>query len=62
MSDIITVIAQLSALTFILTSMLAMGLSLMIAQIVEPLKDARRCANQRGRRADRGRIKRELTK
>jgi hypothetical protein len=35
MSEIITVIAQLSALTFILTSMLAMSLSLTIAQTWE---------------------------
>jgi BASS family bile acid:Na+ symporter len=42
MSEILTVIAQISVLTFIITSMLAMGLSLTIAQIVEPLKDARR--------------------
>jgi BASS family bile acid:Na+ symporter len=42
MSEILTVIAQISVLTFVITSMLAMGLSLKIAQIVEPLKDARR--------------------
>jgi BASS family bile acid:Na+ symporter len=42
MSEIIAVIAQISILTFIITSMLAMGLSLTIAQIVEPLKDVRR--------------------
>ena len=42
MSEITTVIAKISALTFIITSMLAMGLSLTIAQIVEPLKDTRR--------------------
>ena len=41
MSDIITVIAQLSALTFILTSMLAMGLSLTIKQIMDPLRNTR---------------------
>ncbi len=42
MSEILTVIAQISVLTFIITSMLAMGLSLTIAQIAEPLKDVRR--------------------
>ena len=41
MSEIIGVIAQLSALTFILTSMLAMGLSLTIKQIVDPLRNVR---------------------
>jgi len=41
MSDIILVIAQISALTFILTSMLAMGLSLTVRQITDPLKQVR---------------------
>jgi BASS family bile acid:Na+ symporter len=41
MSDIITVIAKLSAFTFIITSMLAMGLSLTIKQIVDPLRNTR---------------------
>jgi BASS family bile acid:Na+ symporter len=41
MSEIIGVIAQLSALTFILTSMLAMGLSLTVRQIMEPLRNVR---------------------
>lgn len=41
MNEIISVIANISALTFILTSMLAMGLSLTIKQIVDPLRDAR---------------------
>ena len=41
MSDIITVIAQLSALTFIITSMLAMGLSLTVKQIMDPLRNTR---------------------
>ena len=36
MSEIIRVIAQLSALTFIITSMLAMGLSLTLKQIMDP--------------------------
>jgi predicted Na+-dependent transporter len=42
MSEIVGVIAQISALTFILTSMLAMGLSLTVQQIIDPLKDIRR--------------------
>ena len=42
MSEILAVIGQISVLTFIITSMLAMGLSLTIAQIAEPLKDVRR--------------------
>lgn len=41
MSEIVLVIAQISALTFILTSMLAMGLSLTIKQIMDPLRDVR---------------------
>ena len=41
MSEIIGVIAKLSALTFILTSMLAMGLSLTVRQIVDPLKNVK---------------------
>ena len=41
MAEIVTVIAQISALTFILTSMLAMGLSLTIKQIVDPLRNVR---------------------
>ena len=41
MSEIIGVIAKLSALTFILTSMLAMGLSLTVKQIVDPLKNVK---------------------
>jgi len=39
MSEIIGVIAQISALTFILTSMLAMGLSLTVQQISDPLRN-----------------------
>jgi len=35
MTEIIGVIAQISALTFILTSMLAMGYSLMVKQIID---------------------------
>jgi len=41
MSEIITMIAKLSAFTFIITSMLAMGLSLMVKQIMDPLKNTR---------------------
>jgi BASS family bile acid:Na+ symporter len=41
MSEIITTIAKLSAFTFIITSMLAMGLSLTGKQIVEPLRNVR---------------------
>jgi BASS family bile acid:Na+ symporter len=39
--EALTVIVQLSALVFVLASMLAMGLSLTIPQIVEPLKNVR---------------------
>ena len=41
MSEIISVIAQISALTFIITSMLAMGLSLTVKQIMDPLKNVK---------------------
>ncbi len=41
MSEIIGVIAQISALTFILTSMLAMGLSLTVKQIIDPLRNVK---------------------
>ena len=41
MAEIIVVIAKLSALTFILTSMLAMGLSLTVKQIMDPLKNVK---------------------
>lgn len=41
MTEIITVIAQLSALTFIITCMLAMGLSLTVKQIMDPLRNTR---------------------
>jgi BASS family bile acid:Na+ symporter len=41
MSEILTVIAQLSVVTFIITSMLAMGLSLTIKQILDPLRNTR---------------------
>jgi BASS family bile acid:Na+ symporter len=39
MSEILQVVAQLSVLVFVLSSMLAMGLSLTIAQIMEPLRN-----------------------
>jgi BASS family bile acid:Na+ symporter len=41
LSEFLTVIGQLSGLLFIVTSMLAMGMSLTIAQIIEPLKNIR---------------------
>jgi BASS family bile acid:Na+ symporter len=41
MSEIISVIAKISALTFIITSMLAMGLSLTVKQIVDPLRNVK---------------------
>lgn len=41
MSEILNVIMQLSVLVFVISSMLAMGLSLTIKQIVDPLRNAR---------------------
>ena len=41
MSDILAVIMQLSVLVFVISSMLAMGLSLTIPQIMQPLKNTR---------------------
>jgi BASS family bile acid:Na+ symporter len=41
MSEIIVVIAKISALTFIITSMLAMGLSLTVKQIMDPLRNVK---------------------
>ncbi len=41
MSDVLTVIVKVSAIVFVLSSMLAMGLSLTIPQIVAPLKNLR---------------------
>ena len=41
MAEIVGVIAQISALVFILTSMLAMGLSLTVKQILDPLRDVK---------------------
>jgi predicted Na+-dependent transporter len=40
-SDVLQVIMNLSVLVFVITSMLAMGLSLTIKQIIEPLRNAR---------------------
>lgn len=41
LSELLTAVAQISGLLFIITSMLAMGMSLTIAQILEPLKNVR---------------------
>jgi len=41
LSEFFNALAQLSGLLFIITSMLAMGMSLTIAQIIQPLKNAR---------------------
>ena len=41
MSEILETLAVLSVLVFVLSSMLAMGLSLTIAQIVAPLRNTR---------------------
>ena len=41
MSDVLGVIVQLSALVFVVSSMLAMGLSLTVPAIIAPLKNAR---------------------
>ena len=41
MNEILGVVAQLSIFTFILTSMLAMGLSLTVKQIIDPLRNIR---------------------
>ena len=41
MSEILQVIMQLSVLVFVIASMLSMGLSLTIKQIVAPLRNAR---------------------
>jgi predicted Na+-dependent transporter len=41
MSEALTVITKLSALTFIITSMLAMGLSLTVKQIIDPLRNVK---------------------
>ncbi len=42
MTEILTVIVKLSALVFVVASMLAMGLSLTIPQIIKPLKNVKR--------------------
>lgn len=41
MNETLTVIAQLSGLVFVVGSMLSMGLSLTVAQIIKPLKNTR---------------------
>ena len=41
MTETLNVIAQLSGLVFVVGSMLAMGLSLTVAQIIQPLKNTR---------------------
>ena len=41
MSEILAVVAQVSIFTFIITSMLAMGMSLTIKQIIDPLKNVK---------------------
>lgn len=41
MSETLTVIVKLSGLVFVLSSMMAMGLSLTVPQIMEPLKNVR---------------------
>ena len=41
MTEILNVIAQLAGLVFVVGSMLAMGLSLTVPQIIQPLKNAR---------------------
>lgn len=41
MSETLTVIAQLAGLVFVVGSMLAMGLSLTVTQIIQPLKNIR---------------------
>jgi predicted Na+-dependent transporter len=40
-NELFTIIAQVSGLLFVISSMMAMGLSLTIAQILQPLKNAR---------------------
>jgi BASS family bile acid:Na+ symporter len=39
MDDVLTVIVKVSALVFVVSSMLAMGLSLTVPQIIAPLKN-----------------------
>ena len=41
MSEILAVVAQVSIFTFIITSMLAMGMSLTVKQIIDPLKNVK---------------------
>ncbi|WP_418275652.1 bile acid:sodium symporter family protein [Isoptericola jiangsuensis] len=42
MTDVLTTIAQVAILVFVLTSMIGLGLSLTVRQILDPLKDARK--------------------
>jgi BASS family bile acid:Na+ symporter len=41
MSDILETLAMLSVLVFVISSMLSMGLSLTMKQIIDPLKDTK---------------------
>lgn len=41
MSEILAVVAQVAIFTFIITSMLAMGMSLTVKQIIDPLKNVK---------------------
>ena len=41
MSETLEALAQLSVLVFVIGSMMSMGLSLTMSQIIEPLKNAR---------------------
>jgi BASS family bile acid:Na+ symporter len=41
LNEFVTAVAQLSGLLLVVTSMLAMGMSLTIPQIIEPLKNVR---------------------
>ena len=40
-AELLTVIAQLTGLLFVFCSMLGMGMSLTMAQIIQPLRNAR---------------------
>ena len=44
MTEILTMIARISVLIFVVGSMLALGLSLSVGHIIEPLKDVKRVA------------------
>lgn len=41
MSDVLTAVANVGILTFVLSSMVALGLSLTFVQILSPLKDVK---------------------